>query len=100
MATLSDIEWTEATWNPLTGCNKISSGCKNCYAEKLAYRLQKMGQRNYRNGFNLTLHDHALEIPLNWEYRKNKGAFLLNGEVSNGSEQFGINGNNEKMVRE
>ena len=67
MATLSDIEWTEATWNPLTGCNKISPGCKNCYAEKLSYRLQKMGQYNYRNGFNLTLHNHALEIPLKWK---------------------------------
>ena len=70
MATLSDIEWTEATWNPLTGCNKISPGCKNCYAEKLSYRLQKMGQHNYRNGFALTLHHHALEIPLKWKKPK------------------------------
>ena len=70
MATLSDIEWTEATWNPLTGCSKISPGCKNCYAEKLSYRLQKMGQYNYRNGFNLTFHDHALEIPLKWKKPK------------------------------
>ena len=67
MSTLSNIEWTEATWNPLTGCNKISSGCKNCYAEKLSYRLQKMGQYNYRNGFKLTLHKNALEIPLKWK---------------------------------
>ncbi len=66
MATLSNIEWTEATWNPLTGCNKISLGCKNCYAEKMSYRLQNMGQYNYRNGFQLTMHEHALEIPLKW----------------------------------
>ena len=70
MATLSGIEWTEATWNPLTGCNKISPGCKNCYAEKLSYRLQKMGQYNYRNGFNLTLHHHTLGIPLKWKKPK------------------------------
>ncbi len=70
MATLSTIEWTEATWNPLTGCNKISPGCKNCYAEKLSHRLQKMGQYNYRNGFNLTLHHHALSIPLKWKKPK------------------------------
>ena len=70
MATLSDIEWTEATWNPLTGCNKISPGCKNCYAERMSYRLQKMGQMNYRNGFQLTLHNQALEIPLKWKKPK------------------------------
>ncbi len=70
MATLSNIEWTEATWNPLTGCNKISPGCKNCYAEKLSYRLQKMGQKNYRNGFALTLHHQALTIPLKWKKPK------------------------------
>ncbi len=70
MATLSNIEWTEATWNPLTGCNKVSPGCKNCYAEKLSYRLQKMGQYNYRNGFALTLHHQALEIPLKWKKPK------------------------------
>ena len=70
MATLSGIEWTEATWNPLTGCNKVSPGCKNCYAEKLSYRLQKMGQHNYRNGFQLTLHHHAVDIPLKWKKPK------------------------------
>ncbi len=70
MATLSNIEWTEATWNPLTGCNKMSPGCKNCYAEKLSYRLQKMGQYNYRNGFDLTLHHQALKIPLKWKKPK------------------------------
>jgi protein gp37 len=62
----SAIEWTESTWNPLTGCTKISPGCKYCYAERMAMRLKAMGQRNYRNGFNLTLHEHALKIPLSW----------------------------------
>ena len=70
MATLSNIEWTEATWNPLTGCNKVSPGCKNCYAEKLSYRLQRMGQANYKNGFKLTTHPHALSIPLKWKKPK------------------------------
>ena len=67
MATQSNIEWTEATWNPLTGCSKISPGCKNCYAEKLSYRLQKMGAHNYRNAFQLTLHESAIETPLKWK---------------------------------
>jgi protein gp37 len=64
---ISKIEWTESTWNPLTGCNKISPGCKHCYAERMALRLQAMGQPNYRNGFNLTIHEHVLELPLNWK---------------------------------
>jgi len=67
MATKSSIEWTESTWNPLTGCDKVSPGCKNCYAERMAHRLQAMGQPNYRNGFKLTLHPHALELPLRWK---------------------------------
>jgi len=67
MATNSSIEWTESTWNPLTGCNKISPGCKHCYAERMALRLQAMGQPNYRNGFKLTLHEDALELPLRWK---------------------------------
>lgn len=62
----SSIEWTEATWNPVTGCTKISPGCTNCYAERLAYRLQAMGQRNYANAFRLTLQPHMLELPLKW----------------------------------
>jgi protein gp37 len=61
------IEWTESTWNPVTGCNKISAGCKNCYAEKLSYRLKAMGQPNYANGFKLTLQPHMLELPLKWK---------------------------------
>lgn len=67
MAIGSDIEWTESTWNPLTGCTKISPGCKHCYAERMALRLQSMGQPNYRNGFKLTLQPHALTLPLKWK---------------------------------
>ncbi len=63
----SKIEWTESTWNPITGCNKVSPGCKNCYAERMALRLQAMGQQNYANGFELTLHEHMLERPLQWK---------------------------------
>lgn len=66
MAT-SKIEWTESTWNPVTGCTKISSGCKNCYAERMAKRLKMMGQPNYVNGFNVTVHEHVLEYPLRWK---------------------------------
>ncbi len=67
MSTKSLIEWTESTWNPITGCNKISAGCKNCYAEQLSRRLKAMGQRNYVNGFKLTLQPHMLELPLKWK---------------------------------
>ena len=67
MSTGSSIEWTESTWNPLTGCTKISPGCKHCYAERMAWRLQAMGQPNYANGFTLTLHEHVLEAPLSWK---------------------------------
>ena len=67
MADKSAIEWTEATWNPTTGCTKISLGCKNCYAERLARRLQAMGNPKYANGFQLTLHEDALDIPLRWK---------------------------------
>jgi protein gp37 len=67
MGQQSAIEWTEATWNPLTGCDKISPGCANCYAERMSLRLRLMGQPNYRNGFELTLHAHALELPLKWK---------------------------------
>ncbi len=60
----SKIEWTETTWNPVTGCTKISAGCLNCYAERMAKRLHAMGQQNYINGFKVTCHPHMLEIPL------------------------------------
>jgi protein gp37 len=66
MAANSKIEWTECTWNPVTGCTRISMGCLNCYAERMTRRLQAMGQPNYRNGFKLTLHPHMLELPLRW----------------------------------
>jgi protein gp37 len=67
MAPKTTIEWTESTWNPVTGCTKISPGCKHCYAERMAIRLRAMGQPNYSNGFNLTLHEHVLEAPLQWK---------------------------------
>ena len=67
MAQNSSIEWTESTWNPLTGCTKISPGCRHCYAERMARRLKAMGQPNYANGFALTLHEDALTLPLRWK---------------------------------
>ena len=63
----STIEWTHATWNPVTGCTKVSPGCKHCYAETLAARLKAMGQANYRNGFRLTLQPQMLDRPLSWK---------------------------------
>ena len=67
MAINSSIEWTESTWNPITGCTKVSPGCKNCYAERMSKRLQAMGQPNYINGFRLALHEKTLELPLTWK---------------------------------
>lgn len=67
MAVNSSIEWTKSTWNPVTGCTKVSPGCKNCYAERMALRLQAMKQPNYADGFKLTLHHRALELPLGWK---------------------------------
>ncbi len=67
MGVKSSIEWTESTWNPVTGCTKISPGCSHCYAERMAKRLQAMGQTNYANGFQVTLHEHALSLPLQWK---------------------------------
>ncbi len=63
----SRIEWTGSTWNPVTGCTKISAGCQHCYAERMAIRLQAMGQPNYKNGFQITCHEHVLELPLTWK---------------------------------
>lgn len=68
------IEWTESTWNPVTGCSKISPGCANCYAERMAKRLRAMGQVNYRNGFAVTVHESALDLPLKW--RKPQSIFV------------------------
>ncbi len=70
MAAQSSIEWTEATWNPVTGCTKISQGCKHCYAERMAKRLQKIGVKQYRNGFKVTLAPHVLHIPYAWNSPK------------------------------
>lgn len=64
---VSKIEWTECTWNPLTGCSKISEGCQHCYAERMAKRLQSMGSENYKNGFELTLHQKLVPQPLLWK---------------------------------
>lgn len=66
----SNIEWTDATWNPTTGCGKISPGCKHCYAERMSKRLKVMGIKKYVNGFEITLHEDALEIPLTWKKPK------------------------------
>ena len=63
----SNIEWTEMTWNPTTGCNKISAGCKFCYAEVMSRRLKAMGQEKYKNGFKLTVHPKSLETPYEWK---------------------------------
>lgn len=63
----SKIEWTESTWNPLTGCDKVSPGCKNCYAERMSKRLKAMGQLNYQNEFELTLHEDSLDLPKQWK---------------------------------
>jgi protein gp37 len=70
----SAIEWTETTWNPLTGCTKISPGCQHCYAERMSLRLRAMGQANYANGFELTLQEHMLDAPLRW--RKPQKVFV------------------------
>jgi len=67
MATNTSIEWTESTWNPVTGCSKVSQGCKHCYAERMAKRLHAMGNPRYRNGFDVTLHYDLVELPLKWK---------------------------------
>ena len=85
MGISSKIEWTEATWNPCTGCDKVSPGCKNCYAEGLSLRLKAMGQPNYRNGFKLAIHEHMLDLPLRWKNPKkifvNSMSDLFHAEV-------------------
>lgn len=70
MAEKSKIEWTDASWNPTTGCTKVSAGCTNCYAETLSLRLQKMGSQRYKDGFKLTLHEDALNLPFKWKEPK------------------------------
>ena len=66
MGEQTSIEWTGSTWNPVTGCHKISPGCKNCYAARLAPRLQAMGNPRYANGFAVTLHHDLIELPKKW----------------------------------
>ena len=67
MAQNSHIEWTDSTWNPVTGCDKVSPGCKHCYAERMANRLKAMGQYRYRNNFQLTLQEDLIEAPISWK---------------------------------
>jgi protein gp37 len=66
VAKKTSIEWTEMTWNPVTGCSKVSLGCKHCYAEVMARRLQFMGTERYANGFNLRLHEDLVDLPRQW----------------------------------
>ena len=66
MSANSRIEWTETTWNPVTGCTKISQGCKHCYADRMSRRLQAMGVSKYRDGFTVAVHPQALRDPLRW----------------------------------
>ena len=74
MAQTSAIEWTDTTWNPSTGCSKVSSGCKYCYAETMAARLQRMGSCRYENGFGFTMHWDKIDEPLSW--RKPRKVFV------------------------
>lgn len=67
MGTSSTIEWTEVTWNPVTGCSKVSDGCKHCYAERMAKRLHAMGVEKYQNGFSVSVHPSSLREPLVWK---------------------------------
>src|SRR5438876_11473154 len=66
MATVTTIEWTQMTWNPVTGCTKVSQGCKHCYAERMAKRLTAMGSARYANGFDVTLHRDLIDLPRQW----------------------------------
>lgn len=74
MAQTTSIEWTEATWNPVTGCTKVSPGCKHCYAERMARRLQAMGQPRYADGFRVSLQRDLVGVPLRW--RKPRRIFV------------------------
>lgn len=67
MGAETNIGWTDSTWNPVTGCSKFSEGCRYCYAELLAKRLQRFGLTTYANGFDVTLHESALQIPIGWK---------------------------------
>lgn len=74
MATKSSIEWTDMTWNPVTGCTKVSQGCKNCYANRMALRLKAMGSERYSNGFKPTVHEDLVDLPKKW--RKPRTIFV------------------------
>ena len=91
MANQSKIEWTESTWNPITGCTKVSKGCKNCYAERMAKRLQAMGQPNYADGFKLTVHEHSFQKPFQWKKPQiifvNSMSDLFHPDVTDGTIQ-------------
>ena len=82
----SSIEWTEMTWNPTTGCNKVSAGCKFCYAEVMTRRLEAMGIEKYKDGFKVRVHESALNIPYSWKGSKvvfvNSMSDLFHPEVS------------------
>jgi len=86
MATTSTIEWTEMTWNPVTGCRKVSQGCKHCYAERMAKRLQAMGVERYRDGFAPTSHEDLIDLPRYWKKSRvifvNSMSDLFQDEVS------------------
>ncbi len=86
MSTYSSIEWTEVTWNPVTGCTKVSPGCQHCYAERMAKRLKAMGQPKYANEFKLTIHPAYLDQPLGWKKPRmvfvNSMSDLFHEEVS------------------
>ena len=100
----SSIEWTQMTWNPTTGCNKISSGCKYCYAEIMARRLKSMGLEKYRNGFKLSMHEDALRIPYTWNKSKivfvNSMSDLFHKEVPLGfiKRVFKVMNDNKKHI--
>lgn len=82
----TSIDWTEMSWNPCTGCTKISPGCANCYAEKLSHRLKAMGLWKYRNGFRFTMHRDALGLPYTWRIPKkifvNSMSDLFHADIS------------------
>jgi protein gp37 len=74
MATNTAIEWTQMTWNPVTGCSKVSQGCKNCYAERMAKRLQAIGTHRYSHGFQVTMHPDLIDLPHSW--KKSRTVFV------------------------
>ena len=96
MAASSKIEWTEATWNPITGCTKCSAGCEHCYAATLAKRLKAMGNIRYKNGFDVTIHRDLFSRPLEWHRPKkifvNSMSDIFHDDVSDEIilELFGI----------